>query len=887
MAYRLSIGVNIDASGAKSGSAEAKQAVATIGTEADRAAPKVDNVADAVERVSNAGKSSPVPATIGAIGDAADRTRTKIQQLINASIGIHDGAANENARRWSGVLADEATSIDSLRAKYNPLFATIQRYKQVQMEIRATHAMGALSTDEFTAAMSRERQAALASIDAIKGRNRAQQEGAGGRQNQRFQSANLAFQVQDIVTTGAFMPWYTVALQQGPQVAAVMDSLENKSAGLASAFMSLVSPWSLLSIAAVGATAFAIQYFSTTSNEADKAAKAIERHNDLIRQIRSLYGEAAAGLGDYSRKTHAELEAAARLSLTAMQSAAREANKTLLDAIGDVQTPIRGAQFYEVEKRFKPFEDAIVTLRNSIRDGSSDFAGFFSEVNRIAATDPKGLRKLGDELIDSASKAADAQRGVQNASNAIDVLGGKASAQVAGVSQLTEALRELAGIAVPALSEAEQAQTLYQRAILNAKNREDKDFALQSLQEALRRIDNQNPRVLNSDGDFTNVPVPGTKPITLGDKPDKSIAASANAYRDLVKAADDRVAQMKLEAQLAGETGVAAEALRFKLDLLQQSEDKGRSLTPKQVEAINARVDAFKKYAEEAAKATLKADLLFEREQLGRSAFDQQIASSLRGAGLEVDFDSYEAGLIRTNLQLQYARDLTGDFVGTLFDGIQQGKGLWESLGDAAVNSLKRISETLLNDVLNSLFKVNSASAGGGSGGGLLGLLGNLFGFGSGSGASASSSPWSFGLDNWQFAGGGYTGPGGIHEPRGVVHAGEIVFSQRDVARNGGVAAVEAMRLGYRGYDNGGVVGVTPLMSPSMANRQSASAADRGMGTLKLLLGIAADGNGNIMPVIQQAIDKTVPGYIQMGIEDYDGRMPDRVAAINAEPWRR
>ena len=46
------------------------------------------------------------------------------------------------------------------------------------------------------------------------------------------------------------------------------------------------------------------------------------------------------------------------------------------------------------------------------------------------------------------------------------------------------------------------------------------------------------------------------------------------------------------------------------------------------------------------------------------------------------------------------------------------------------------------------------------------------------------------------FSSGGYTGPGGKNEPAGVVHKGEVVFSQEDVARNGGVAAVEAMRKG-------------------------------------------------------------------------------------------
>ena len=52
------------------------------------------------------------------------------------------------------------------------------------------------------------------------------------------------------------------------------------------------------------------------------------------------------------------------------------------------------------------------------------------------------------------------------------------------------------------------------------------------------------------------------------------------------------------------------------------------------------------------------------------------------------------------------------------------------------------------------------------------------------------------------------TGPGGKHAPAGVVHKGEVVWSQADVGRAGGVGVVEAMRLGRRGYSSGGVVGM-------------------------------------------------------------------------------
>lgn len=57
------------------------------------------------------------------------------------------------------------------------------------------------------------------------------------------------------------------------------------------------------------------------------------------------------------------------------------------------------------------------------------------------------------------------------------------------------------------------------------------------------------------------------------------------------------------------------------------------------------------------------------------------------------------------------------------------------------------------------------------------------------------------------FSTGGYTGAGGVNEPAGVVHRGEIVWSQQDVARVGGVTVAEAIRLGnVPGYAAGGYV---------------------------------------------------------------------------------
>lgn len=74
-------------------------------------------------------------------------------------------------------------------------------------------------------------------------------------------------------------------------------------------------------------------------------------------------------------------------------------------------------------------------------------------------------------------------------------------------------------------------------------------------------------------------------------------------------------------------------------------------------------------------------------------------------------------------------------------------------------------------------------------------------------------------INGVQFAEGGYTGPGHKYQPAGVVHAGEVVWNQRDVAAVGGPRAADAMRPTFGGavsrgtYATGGMVTAAPPTS--------------------------------------------------------------------------
>lgn len=68
------------------------------------------------------------------------------------------------------------------------------------------------------------------------------------------------------------------------------------------------------------------------------------------------------------------------------------------------------------------------------------------------------------------------------------------------------------------------------------------------------------------------------------------------------------------------------------------------------------------------------------------------------------------------------------------------------------------------------------------------------------------------------FAEGGYTGDGGKYEPAGLVHKGEVVWSQRDVAAVGGPEVANSIRPTFNGYADGGIVSPIGLTSSDIQN---------------------------------------------------------------------
>lgn len=540
-----------------------------------------------------------------------------------------------------------------------------------------------------------------------------------------FQTANIAAQFQDIGVTAAMgMAPLQIALQQGTQLSMVFEQMKasGQSAGsaLASAFALVVSPLSLVAIGLVAGSAALIQYFMTAESSAEKANKLLREQNDIIRNAAKIWGDATPALKAYVD----ELDRADKLNQ------GREAGGVLATKILEEMSPKLDALRDKAVSAFSALrarpgsDDTVRTLgyawddlRERVAAGTATVTDFDKARDTLdEAINKFGLQALKDfgtsvdgvtssfyRSVDAAQKARDEWlNAVAGGTTIQDILSG-ATFTENGRTYQSDAFRPRGATPVP------DRRPLYE----------------------LDR-DPDPSTIMNSDGVTVPVPLPERKPSPLAGEPDRKAESeatrAANAYRDLIKTANDRVAQMRLEAEVSGEAGIAAQALRFELDLLQKAQDKGRDVTAQQREEIKQLAEAYRTAAEEAAKAKLQQDLMFEREQMFRSGTDQAIAVRLRGAGLPVDLQSQEAQMIRDNLRLQEAKSAVDSFftdfkIALESNGGDIGEALGDALKNALINQLNRWAdkafEIVGNAITNALFGNGSADGSGGVAGSL------------------------------------------------------------------------------------------------------------------------------------------------------------------------
>lgn len=332
-----------------------------------------------------------------------------------------------------------------------------------------------------------------------------------------------------------------------------------------------------------------------------------------------------------------------------------------------------------------------------------------------------------------------------------------------------------------------------------------------------------------------NIPVPAARPTSANDRPSnaaelakrKSTEEAADAYDRATESVTKYTAKIQAEAETQGQGAAATEEAKAAAQLLTAAQQAGIPITQKVKDQMQDLAQDAGDAAAALAKAKVETTIARGQQTSLLSPEDVQIANQLKDVYPNVAqaLASVEASALRTNQAIAgLSSSLSNDLTTGLTDIATGAKTVQQGFNDMALAILKDIEQmiiklTIVEPLMRSLQSTASSS-------GLLGLLG-IGGSSAGAGFQAASASTLAGNTGGAFFGpgfatGGYTGSGGKDDAAGVVHKGEVVFSQSDVARAGGVLAVESMRL--KGYASGGAVDVNTSV-PSVAMGASKSAA--------------------------------------------------------------
>lgn len=156
-------------------------------------------------------------------------------------------------------------------------------------------------------------------------------------------------------------------------------------------------------------------------------------------------------------------------------------------------------------------------------------------------------------------------------------------------------------------------------------------------------------------------------------------------YAELTASAREFIDTQWTEQRALGMTQMAANALRYEQELLNEAKRADIELTPEQEQELKA-------LAQQMAEAEGATTALAE--------------------------------------SLDFRRDVFRGFFSDLRSGLREGKSFWESFRDAAVNAIDKIADRIFDKMLDALFQLDTSltnlGAGAQAGGG--GILGGLFG---------------------------------------------------------------------------------------------------------------------------------------------------------------
>lgn len=457
--------------------------------------------------------------------------------------------------------------------------------------------------------------------------------------NFRFGVANVAAQFQDIAVTAQMgMNPMIIALQQGTQLSAALSAqgggLRSMALTLRDAFVSVVSPVSLVTIGVVAATSALIQWSAANINLGRSSADALEAYHDKLEDIVAGYEEAGKLVSQLR-------ERGGQLSIGAIEI---QLGKFLEDAGKEMESIRRNAG--NVAAAFKTsgrtVDQEFSRMIRSFLDGSISAAEYETELSKAASMnitffssfDDVQLQRFAAQLLEGAKIAKVYENALVDITHVLAEIGAETAPYNLRIALESSIEGDRSAIAHQIELDAITAKSPAQLADI-ARRRETLKLIDEEISETLRKqqIDQAAAEAYAS-----------------------AMFEITESQQQRLRAARDSNAEAELELSLVGQSIEEITRQRFVRQELAQAEEEaaqnGVSVSLSYIQAIEEIGAAYGRLQREIAERGTIADLMFARTQMGRSKTEATVAESLReiyGDDFASQMDGFIANQIRVN----------------------------------------------------------------------------------------------------------------------------------------------------------------------------------------------------------------------------------------------
>lgn len=618
----------------------------------------------------------------------------------------------------------------------------------------------------------------------------------------KFNTANIAAQFQDIAVSAQMgMGAFQIGLQQGTQLAAVISMMENPLRGLGAAFMSVISPVSLLTIGLVSLSAAGLQMVDWPK----RASQALIFLADNLKAIAPYAATAAGALAlVYAPSVIAGMVNLiawmGRVSVAAISMGASFALANPATAlVAGFAAAVIAANIFRDELNDIFGRDVVADVKNAVNWIVGAFVGGFNAAKVIWNEFPDVMNEIGALAMHNLMEQIrwGLRQMVLEVNMGLKSIGERFNITLPDLGNPNKLFPPQKGPKVSGRTSNAVAKVT--AAFSDAQNTDWVGGIYTGIQKGASTAADALRTLANNMTDVEDKKKKGRK---RGGKTD------AEYYQDIIDGADRRIASLLVEQQALGMTEEAANALRYEQEMLNQAQQHGIELTPKQADYI------------------------------------KMLAGTMAGL---------ESAIQKAQDAINFAKDTTKGFFSDMANGLANGRGWWGSLADAAVNAITKIADALIDSGIDSLF--------GGSGFGS--LLGGLFG-------GKSADPWS-GLrlaSGGYVSGPGSATSDSI--PAWLSNGEFVMNAQATKAFGPWLQAMNDNKV--RGFAYGGPVDGNAISMPSRSTLPSVreAAVSGGQQTVRIITETRFVNDGNFQNYIKSEVEEGSAKTFKAGIQKYD-----------------